>query len=365
MAEEKMEFVTISLSRKQVNMEPVHNEKNGKDYLRIIAPNGGTIFYPASGLKDDPRDESRVYFSRPKGTELTIRYGVRNEETGGWDNKNHVVTIEDLKEMYEEEVQSFIEQRQIEQENGTSAFINFLVPTAWGREFESRHDSKKYVSISVPVREEDNSRSYYSFILPVDRFKPSKHQDGMSYFGFPRMQKSNPDQDYMITLKKSILGEDGNFHEVQRKMSSAELKGYVDNAVKSMNFIGIEISQKLVHPFTATSSGKELVSVSVPIPTDDQQGTDFWQIVLPPDRIRESKKAGMVYLSLFRTNENGSDWTHGATLSVKNEKTGGYDQKKMDCTSEQIIGFFKNSREAYIRQQNSNRQAPISRRQGR
>lgn len=347
MAEEKLEFVTISLSKKQINMNPIHNEKNGKDYLRIIAPNGGTIFYPASGIKIDPNNENRVSFSRPKGTELTIRYGVKNEKTGEWDNKSHVVTIEDLKEMYAEEIQSLIEQHQIEQQNGTSTFVDFTVPTSWGREFEGKTDAKQYVSISVPIKEDDNTRNYYSFVLQADRFKQSQKQEGMSYFGFPRMQKDDPNQDYIITMKRSVLGEDGKYSEVERKVTSTELKGYVDDAMKRLNFIGIEISQKLVRPFSAKTTGQKLVSVSVPVPTADHQNTEFWQIILPPDRIRESKKEGLVYLSLFRKNLDGEDFTYKATCSVKNAG-GTYDVKEKSFTSEKIVGIFKASRQEYL-----------------
>lgn len=379
MAGEKMEFVKISLSKKQINMEPIHNEKNGKDYLRIIAPNGGTIFYPASGIKTDPDNEKRVFFSRPKGTEITIHYGVKNEETGEWDNKSHVVTVEDLKEMYAEEIQSLIEQHQIEQQNGTSAFVDFTVPTSWGRKFEGKTDGKQYVSISIPIKEEDHTRNYYSFILPADRFKLSQKQEGMSYFGFPRLQKDNPDQGYTIVLKRSVLGEDGKYSEAERKVTSTELKGYVDDAMKSMNYIGIDISQKLVRPFVA-KSGKELVSVSVPIRAAEQQNTEFWQIVLPPDRIRESKKEGLVYLSLFRKNKDGGNCTYKATCSVKNED-GTYDVKEKSFTSEEVVGFFKASRQEYLEEQKNNQRTneaeqhgperstpvpmPTNRRQGR
>ena len=356
MAGEKLEFVTISLSKKQINMDPIHNKKNGKDYLRIIAPNGGTIFYPASGIKIDPKDENRVFFSRPKGTEITICYGVKNKETGKWDNKTHVVTIEDLKEMYAEEIHSLIEQHQFEQQNGTSAFVDFTVPTSWGREFKGKTDGKQYVSISVPIKEDDNTRNYYSFVLPADRFKPSQKQEGMSYFGLPRMQKDHPDQGYMIIMKKSVLDENGNYSDVERRVTSTELKGFVDDAMRSMKFVGIEISQKLVRPFTAKTSGQDLVSVSVPIPAADQQSTEFWQIVLPPDRIRESKKEGLVYLSLFRKNVSGEDFTYKATCSAKNEG-GTYDVKEKSFTSEEIVGFFKASRQEYLEQRKNNQRA--------
>lgn len=348
MAEEKLEFVTISLSKKQINMNPIHNEKNGKDYLRIIAPNGGTIFYPASGIKIDPNNENRVSFSRPKGTELTIHYGVKNKKTGEWDNKSHVVTIEDLNEMYAEEIQSLIEQRQIEQQNGTSTFVDFTVPTSWGREFEGKTDGRQYVSISVPIKEDGNTRNYYSFVLPAERFKQSQKQEGMSYFGFPRMQKDDPDQDYIITMKRSVLGEDGKYSEVERKVTSTELKGYVDDAMKSLNFIGIEIPQKLVQPI------QDLVSVSVPVPSPIYKNIAWWKILLPSSCIRESKKEGLVYLSLFRKNMDGKEFTYKATCTVKNEYAGNYVVREKNFTSEEIVGFFKASRQEYLEQRKNN-----------
>ena len=352
---ETLEFVTISLSRKQINMEPIHNAKNGKDYVRVIAPNGGTIFYPVSGIKIDPNDAKRVSFSRPRGTELTISYGVKNEKTGEWDNKNHVVTIEDLKEMYAEEIRSLIEQRKIEQENGTAAFVDFTVPTSWGREFKGKADGRKYVSISIPIKDtENNSHNYFSFVLPAERFKTSEKQPDTSYFGLPRMQKDHPDKDYLVVLKRNILEGDGKYSEEVMRISSTELKEHVDSAVQSARFIGIDISKKLVRPFEAHD--QKLYSVAVPVISDDQKNTEYWHIVLPQDRIRESKIEGQVYMSLFRKNKDNADFVHKATHSIKND-TGSYDVEEKKFTSEEIIGYFKTSRQKYLEHQNGDRRS--------
>lgn len=53
MEEEKIKFVTIELSKKQVDMEHLHhNAKTDKDYARVIAPGNGTFFYPVMSIKE-------------------------------------------------------------------------------------------------------------------------------------------------------------------------------------------------------------------------------------------------------------------------------------------------------------------------
>ncbi|MBE6035567.1 MAG: DUF4365 domain-containing protein [Clostridiales bacterium] len=350
---DKIEWVTISLSEKQILKNPVHNEKNGKDYLRIIAPNGGIIFYPADGLKKNSKN-NRISFTRPKGTELPIKYGVKNEQTGEWDNKTHIVTIEDLKDMYDAELQSLKEQRQLEQDNGTSTFVNFTVPTSWGQEFTGKSDEKKYVSISFPIMEND-AMNYYSFILSAEQFKASDREPGMSYFGFPR-KRQDSETDFTVKLVHNYRKDDGDYGQIEKIVTSTELKGFVDAAVKahevSKNFVGIEISEKLIHPFEAKDK-KEFISVSVPVMYDVEGKPEYWQIVVTPDRIRESQKDGMVYLSLFKQNKDGEIWVHVAKHSELNPETNQYDTQEMKFTSEEIITCFRKSKENFYDKLNS------------
>lgn len=232
--EKKLKFVTIELSRKQVDFaHPKTSEKNGKDYVRVIAPGGGTFFYPAESLKDKKDNPNRVYFSRPEGTEITVYYSRRREGVPDdapnkekYDNTSRIVKIEDLKEMYIAERQAFMEKKNAER----NLFVNMTVPTSWGRAFEGK-DGRNYVSISVPINEGEENK-YYSFIISEDRFRTSDKEQGMSYFGFPKYYKDDENELYTIQLKRSERQEDGSYENVVKTINSEELKEAVDTAKK-------------------------------------------------------------------------------------------------------------------------------------
>ncbi|MBD5556857.1 MAG: hypothetical protein HDQ95_16330 [Roseburia sp.] len=221
-------FVTIELSRKQVDTEHLtHNEKTNKDYARVFAPGGGVLFYPVESIKPKKDNQERVYFSRPEGTELTINYSRRKEgvpddapNSEKYEKYTEKLTIEELKSRYETERRDYA---------ANHGFANMTVPTAWGHRFNANDENKTpMVSISVPIPENDID-TYWSFVLAADRFKESTKESGMSYFGFPKKNKEG-DSDYMVRLKTSDRQEDGSYKDRYIEISSMKLKEYVDAA---------------------------------------------------------------------------------------------------------------------------------------
>lgn len=342
---ENINFVTIDLSRKQVNTEnPVHNDKTGKDYARVFAPGNGTFLYPLSSIKVRSDNPERVYFSRPEGTEIQVQYSRRKENVPDsapneekYENFTKTWKIEELKSAYEEE-------RRIYAEN--HGFVNCTVPTAWGKEFVS--GDKKFVSISVPVPVENSDKDLWcSFILPEDRFKPSEKNEGMSYFGFPKKKKDTTD-DYMVNLKYSEL-EDGKYIDKEMAVSSLQLKEYIDKAVSRSEtkelFVSTLISEKLVRGFDG-KEGKKLYAVSVPIYENDADKASFYEIVVPQERIRIIPDSNQVKISLFKHTPEGGDYTFTAKKSFDNGE-GGYDTVTLTLTSEDVVAKIEQSREKY------------------
>lgn len=347
---ENINFVTIDLSRKQVNTEnPVHNDKTGKDYARVFAPGNGTFLYPLGSIKVRNDNPERVYFSRPEGTEIQVQYSRRKENVPDsapndekYENFTKTWKIEELKSAYEEE-------RRIYAEN--HGFVNCTVPTAWGKEFVS--GDKKFVSISVPVSVKDSDKDLWcSFILPEDRFKPSEKNEGMSYFGFPKKKKDTT-EDYMVKLRYSV-SENGKYQDKEMEISSLQLKEYLDKAVSRSEakdlFVSTTISRKLVREFE-TKEGKKLYAVSVPIYGLHKPGSDqnvFYEIVVPQERIKEipESESTQVRISLFRHTPDGEDYTFTAKHSFDNGE-GGFDTETLTLTSENVIDNFELAREAY------------------
>lgn len=342
-----VDFVTIDLSKKQVDMEhPYKNEKNGKDYLRIYAPGGGVIFYPADSIKINPQDENKVFFSRPVGAELQINYSERKPDVPDdapaeekYTQYSKTVRIEDLKEMYEEERKAYLEQKK-------DTFVNMEIPTEWAKPFDGK-DGVKYVSISVPIKENDE-RNYYNFVIPADSFRESTREKDMSYFGFPR-KKKDTEEDYTVTLKRSVRQDDGSYADVTKEISSAELAEHMEAAKRNYSFINVEISNKLIRNFEG-KDGTPYVAVSVPV-YDEAKGKDvFYQIVVAPERIRDTESENTVRLSMFRKGGDGEDYVFHAEASVLNAETQQYDKVTKDMTSVEVANYFKESRERFKEQ---------------
>lgn len=346
---QNVSYVTIELSKKQVDMgHPKFNEKNGKNYLRIYAPGGGILFYPAESLKVKKDDPERVYFVRPEGTELQINYSDRvegvpdsapNEEK--YKNYSKTVKIEDLKAMYDEERREYAE---------THGFYNMSVPTEWGKGFMS--DEKKYVSIAIPIPA-DGKDVYYSFILPEERFKASEKEPGMSYFGFPKKKKDHPDEDFTIQMKTREKVSDNpadGYTDKYMEISSGDLKKYVEAAkeryqVKEL-FVNVTISSKLVRDFTSTE-GKKLAGVSVPVYEAGNQ-LSYYEIVVPDERIRRNpENEKQVTLNLFKNGPDGNPYAFTAKKSVLNPETNEYDSVQLKMTSEEVVKNYEISAARY------------------
>ena len=344
--EKDIKFVTIELSRKQVDVEhPVYNEKTNQNYLRVFAPGGGTYLYPSKSIKVKKDNPERVYFSRPEGTEFQVQYsrlkegvpeGAPNSER--YENSTRTIKIEDLKAMYDEERKSYAE---------SHGFVNMSVPTEWGKQFSS--DGKNYVSIAIPIPEGEKD-VYYSFILQANRFKESEKEPGTSYFGFPKKQKDDINADYMISMKSNVRQEDGSYENQFMDITSTELKKYVDEAKErnkvSNLFVGTEISSKLIRNFESRE-GKPLAAIAVPVyENESSEKAVFYEIVVPAERIRGSEHEGMSNLSLFKNGPDGEAYNFNAKKRVQDDK-GEYQDVVMKMTSSEVIRHFELSAQRY------------------
>ncbi len=341
-------FATVEMSRKQVITEkPYHSEKTGKDYARVITPDGGSFLYPMDSLKIQDNDPERVFFSRPVGTEISVTFGVRNENVPDdapnrekFKNITKMVKVEDLQAMYEEARMQFAEEN--------SQFVNMTVPLDWGKHFNGK-DGTPYVAVSVLIPEESGGH-YWNFILPEKQFLVSKKDSSMAYFGFPRMKKEFPDQMYEIELRRQAKNIDGSYQKFTRRVSPFELKGYVDaaverNRVRNM-FVNMTISDKLAREFTSKDGSHLLYDVSVPVYDAENVKPVFYHIVVPSERVRVDDDAGKVQLSLFKLGSDGNPYTFKGKHSEKNDDNL-YSETVREFTSEQIAICFEKSEEIY------------------
>lgn len=343
------EFATVVMSRKQVITEkPYHSEKTGKDYARVITPDGGSFLYPMDSLKVADNDPERVFFSRPVGTEIPVTFGVRNENVPDdapnsekFKNITKMVKVEDLKAMYEEARLQFAEEN--------SQFVNMMVPLDWGKHFSGK-DGTPYVAVSVLIPEENGKGNYWNFVLPEKQFLVSKKDNKMAYFGFPRMKKDAPEQMYEIEVRRQEKNTDGSYQTLTRKVSPFELKGYVEaaverNRVRNM-FVNMTISDKLAREFTSKDGSHLLYDVSVPMYESENDKPVFYHIVVPSERVRVDDEAGKVQLSLFKTGSDGNPYTFKGKHSEKNDDNT-YSETVREFTSEQIAICFEKSEEIY------------------
>lgn len=360
-SEEKQKFVTIDLSRKQVDWEHAKvNEKNGKTYARVYAPEGGVFFYPVESIKDYRDNPDRVYFVRPEGTELTVHYSSRVAgvpDTAPNEEKYHsfskTIKIEDLKEMYDEERRAFAEKKQAEREQNAAEWVSYTVPTSWGTAFSS--EKGNFVSLSVPI-----DGSYYSFILQQERFKESAKEEGKSYFSFPRMQRDNPEEDYKVQLKRGERQEDGSYKDTFISVTSVALKVYIDAALKSKElnemFVGVDISERLIRGFNS-KDGREFAEVSVPVYEGGSDKAEFYKIVVQSQRIMDGNREGQKYLSLFVNGPDGEEYGFDAKKSIRDED-GNWSEEVKRMTSREVVAAFKESAERYRNQRASEDQRP-------
>lgn len=334
------DFVEVELSRKQVLTIETEKGPTGK----ILAPGGGSFLLPLKNIHVREENPDRVYFSFPAGTVFSVQYGQKKEgmpegtpKEQLYENVTKSWTIEDLKAAYEEERRSYFEEN--------SEFVNMAVPTEWGKPFST--GKGEFVSISIPI-----DHKYYSFVVSKDHFKESERDEGMSYFGFPRKKKDS-DEEYLINLRNSEKQADGTYVNTDVKLSSAELKKRVDEAidyaaVKDM-FVSAEISEKLVRSFNS-NDGKALNSISVPVFDKEANKEIFYEIVVPEKRVKLLEN-GKVRLSLFKNGPDETPYTFTAKRSVKNEG-GGYDSVDLKLTSEEVVNCFNASKERFKSQGN-------------
>lgn len=343
-------WVKVEISRKQVITDnPVFIEKTNKEYARVIAPGGGSFLYPLDSLMVNEKAPEKVYFVRPEGTEIQVSYGERKENVPDsapnkdmYENVTRTFLIEDLKAAYEEERRNYAAEM--------NPYVNMTVPTSWG---QNRHSDDKgdFVSISVPV-----DKVYYSFLVKAEYFKPSKYNEGMSYFGFPKKKKET-DEVFTVTLKHSEKLEDGTYAETaELVVTPQELKGYVDAAVNTSRFkeklVSVDISNKLVKPFTS-NEGKYFCDVSVPLFNEETKKERFYRIVVPAERITDIE-SNKVRLSLFKKNQEDKDFTFNAVYQDKNEEGQYVDVDNINLTSEQVVDAFKASKTRYLQENISN-----------
>lgn len=349
------EFVTIDLSKKQVDFEhPHHNEKNGKDYVRVLAPDSSVFFYPKESLKQNEQDENRVYFMRPVGTEITLRYSERIEgvpdsapNSDKYKNSEKTVKIEELYEMYKANSEAFKSKRQEQ----NSLYVRMSVPEDWTRRFNAKN-GVEYVSVSLPIKEQEGGANYYEFIVASEHFKVDEKSQG--HFSFPIKQKDNAEADYLVTLKRSVKIAEGVYENVEKQISSLQLKDNVEAAKNVPDKLKIAVSDKLLRPFHS-KDGNDLYSVSVPVhvdtPLKDEDEVIFYQIVVPAKQIKKEDNGYGTYKTYLYLPDY-SDFVFQAKHGVKNEATGQYEDESIKLSARDVAEKFKESAEIYGKNNN-------------
>lgn len=96
------EFTTINISEKQIIGE---FNSNGKDFSRIITPEGFTFIRPTKTIKKSDYGEGRMYFSMPKDFEISLQRSYKVGEDKGkpvYETEEKTVSAEQLKEIYKQ-----------------------------------------------------------------------------------------------------------------------------------------------------------------------------------------------------------------------------------------------------------------------
>lgn len=226
-----VDFVRIEITERQFvtkkkdSDDPLYVSKNGVEFGKVICPEGGTFWYPVKNMfvydnktvqTHDGQTLRLFHFDQPSGTEMEIHYsnGVGEADTV------KTVTIDDLKEIFQQAKINYAQEH--------STFVNFEVPSSWDR----TPNDEYYARISVPISV-DGEKKYYTFLLDRNKnWNESTKHEGYSYFGFPRVN-NNTGEPWLITLRGDEKQEDGFFTHPEIKVTSADLKTYVDEAVSA------------------------------------------------------------------------------------------------------------------------------------
>lgn len=237
------DFVRIDITERQFittkkdSDEPLYVSKNGVEFGKIICPEGGAIWYPVKNMfvYDNKTAQSRdgqtlklYHFDQPSGTEFEVHYsnGAGKEETV------KTVTIDDLQEIFQQAKREFAQEH--------STFVNMEVPSSWDR----TPNDEQYARISIPI-ERDGNKKYYTFLLNREKnWHESQKHEGYCYFGFPR-NKQDSDEPWMVNLRGDEKQEDGSYTHPEINISSADLKTFVDAAVKSSEAAHLSDSHSL------------------------------------------------------------------------------------------------------------------------
>lgn len=363
---EKMEFVTIEISRSQVLPQRFPSEKTGKTYRRVMAPGNATFIYPEESLKVDKNNENKLSFVRPKGTEISLEYSVKKDNVSAdapkeeqYENYSKIVTIEDLKEMYELAKQEFKLQKEAEYQENAEKFVNITISDKLVRYFEGKddHEGKTFAEISVPI-EENNKTEYYKFVIDAERVKDSTKEPGKKYFGLFKNNKD--DQPNEIIMKKSVKDGEEWIH-VEKKVTAVEISELIKESTENYNakraeaeekFVNITVSEKLVKYFEGKgeNEGKKYAEISVPIVENGD--TQFYKFVIAADYVKDStKQPGKKYFGLFRNDSDGQPNQITLTKSIKEGDE--WKQVEKQLSSEQIAELYDKSRKNYMEQKNS------------
>lgn len=227
MENDKQKFVTIDLSKKQIDMaHPTVNGKNGKTYVRVFAPGGGVFFYPAESIKTKKNDENRVYFTRPEGTEFTVHFSSRIEGVPDnapndqkYNNYTKTIRIEDLKEMYEEERRAFAEK-----------FVGTMISEKLIHPFVSPKSHKNFYEVSVPVYENGSEKAtFYKIVVPEQRIKDGD-RDGQKYLSL--FINNQDGEETVYAAKHNYQDNNGDWQTTVRNMTSRDVIAAFKNSAE-------------------------------------------------------------------------------------------------------------------------------------
>ena len=215
--EEKLKFVTIELSKKQVLTDQgvIHSDKTNKDYVRCLIPDGGTFLYPTTSLKVKESDPNVVYFSRPAGTEMQLRYSHLKD---GVDAKDPNIPN---KEKYETRTETVTIEELSERIKSKGAFIGIDISKKLVTNFNS-HDGREWSAVHVPVYEDGSKdANFYEIVVDRKRILDSEQENKVYLSLFVNRPDGTP---YVHTANRDVLNtQTGDYDTVSLEMTSEEV----------------------------------------------------------------------------------------------------------------------------------------------